>query len=177
MGYPPGSKLGMSSCAIPSPYIRNSPQTSSHTRTKYANLAESSWHQPGLCTIQSTGTWLPTMPPWPGLKKMRSSTTIFYRRRPSLTALIAMPMVIVPWPSLWDQSLLSPFVPAQPPPPPLASHRPSPALPSSQHRPSHSSKEPSVATSTVVPAAASIVNLGTSATNQIGEEPPWLPMP
>ena len=51
-----------------SPYIRNFPQTSSHTRTKYANLAESSRHQPGLCMIQPSGTWLPPIPPWPGLK-------------------------------------------------------------------------------------------------------------
>ena len=44
------------------------------------------------------------------------------------------------WLAPWDQSLLSPFVPTQPPPPPLASPRPSPALPSSHHRPSHFSK-------------------------------------
>ena len=71
-------------------------------------------------------------------------------------------MVIVSW--------LSPFVPTQPPPPPLASPRPSPALPSSHHRPSHFSKEPSASTSTAVPATAPIVNFGTSATNQISEE-------
>ena len=86
-----------------------------------------------------------------------------------------MLMVIIPWPVLWDQSLLSAFVPTQPPPPPLASLRPSPALPSSQNRTSHSSKEPFTATSTVVPAAAPIVNSGTYATNQIAEETTMAP--
>ena len=46
MVHPPGSKPGMSSCTLPSPYICNSPQISSHTRTKYADLAESSRRQP-----------------------------------------------------------------------------------------------------------------------------------
>ena len=81
-----------------------------------------------------------------------------------------MLIVTVPWPALLDRSPLSPFVPTQPPPPSVASPRPSPALPSSQHRPSFSSKELSAATSIVVPAAAPIVNLDTSATNQIVEE-------
>ena len=79
-------------------------------------------------------------------------------------------MAIVPWLAPWDQGLPSPFVPTQPPQPPLARPTLSPALPSSQHRPSHSSKEPFAETSTVVPAAAPIVNLGTSVTNQIVEE-------
>ena len=58
----------MSSCALPSPFIHNLPQTSSHTRTKYANLAESSRHQPGLYMIEPSGTWLPPIPRWLGLK-------------------------------------------------------------------------------------------------------------
>ena len=55
-------------CALPFPFIRNSPHTSLYTRAKFANLAESSRHQPGLCMIQPSGTWLPPIPPWPGLE-------------------------------------------------------------------------------------------------------------
>ena len=117
MAFPPGSKPGMSSCAPPYQSTHLSPQTSSHTRSRFASLAGSLKHQPGLRTTQPFAIWLLRMSPCHGVKWMSSSIMIFWRKRPCPTVSIATPMVIAPWVVPLDQSLSSLFVPSHLPQP------------------------------------------------------------
>ena len=117
MAFPPGSKPGMSSCAPPYQSTHLSPQTSSHTRSRFASLAGSLKHQPGLRTTQPFAIWLLRMSLCHGVKWMSSSIMIFWRKRPCPTASIATPMVIAPWVVPLDQSLSSLFVPSHLPQP------------------------------------------------------------
>ena len=171
MAFPPGSKPGMSSCAPPYQSTHLSTQTSSHTRSTFASLAGSLKHQPGLCTTQPFAIWLLRMSPCHGVKWMSRSIMIFWRKRPCPTASIATPMVIAPWVVPLDQCLSSLFVPPHLPQP-LPHLTPLPQPPTIPSHPATStpSKQPSVATSTVGPAAALTVTSSISATNQTAVE-------
>ena len=140
MAFPPGSRPGMSSCTPPYQSTHLWPQTSSHTRSRFASLAGSLKHQPGLCTTQPFDIWLLCMSPCHGVKWMSSSIMIFWRKRPCPTVSIATPMVIAPWVVPLDQSLSSLFIPSHLPQPlphltPLAQPPtiPQPAPPTSSH--------------------------------------------
>ena len=177
MAFPAGSKPGMSSCTPPYQSTHLLPQTSSHTRSRFASLAGSLKHQPGLCTTQPFDIWLLCMSPCHGVKWMSSSIMIFWRKRPCPTASIATPMVIAPWVVPLDQSLSSLFIPSHlpqplPHPTPLAQPPTIPSHPAT----STPSKQPSVATSTAGPAAAPTVTSSISATN-LRWKPPWLSVP
>ena len=145
MAFPLGLKPGMSSCAPPYHSTHLSTQTSLLTRPRFASLAGSLKHQPGLCTTQPFAIWLLLMSPCRGEKWMSSSIMIFWRKRPCPTASIAIPMVIAPWVVLLDQSLSSLFIPShlpQPLPhltplaqPPTLPFHPATSSPSHQHLP------------------------------------------
>ena len=102
---------------------------------------------------------------------MSSSIMIFSRKRPCPTASTATPMVIAPWVVPLDQSLSSLFVPSHHPQPlPHPTPLPQPSTLPFHPALSTSSKQPSVATSSLGPVAAPIVTSGISAINQTAKE-------
>ena len=172
-----GSRLGMSSFAQPCPCTPTSPQTSSHTKTKYVNTAGSLSPPLGLCTILPSVSWLPQAQTCPGRKVTSSCIMTSSRRRPSLTVSTATCMVTAPWHALLDRNLPSPFVPTPPPLPPLLPTCLNPLPPPQPSRcPASSSNcQLSVATSTAVSVAAPTVNSSTLATNLIAEAATLVP--